>query len=431
MAGKRVNVRNDTIDVRGQLVSHPGMSGERGGGKVGMPRRILLAERACAERHPPVLHQAAILERLGTVSVLDAPGWQDNHGMQTSPSVKRIRVSAANNSVKGPAIANAKWALRYAREFRRQFAVIPDVVVAYEPDASALLLMERVKNGGPMRIVHLHETPDKLLYADSITSKIAIRYMLARLNDADLVILPDEDRAAYTMETARLRRPPAVVMNCPPILDRLPASRLLPWLLERGISVSRIVHFHGAIGAERGLAKVIASMRYWPTDAVFVIVGDGSSTVKQQLLELATQEGVSSRVLFVGRVPYDDVLSFAAGASLGVTLVEPLNRNTEFCAGASNKRFEYAALGMPQVTNAGAGMRGLFEAPGIAMLADIGDVESIGTTVAHLLQNPSVALAIGERARRLHLSRYNYEVQFAPVVERMEEWMLTRGMKRV
>lgn len=281
-----------------------------------------------------------------------------------------------------------------------------------------------------MRIVHLHETPDKLLYAASITSKLAIRYMLARLNEADLVILPDENRAAFTMEVAGLTRRPVVVMNCPPILEQPPTSKLLPWLVQRGVSVSRIVHFQGAIGAERGLSKVIASMRYWPADAVFVIVGDGSSVVKQQLLELAAQEGMSSRVLFVGRVPYDDVLSFAAGASLGITLVEPLDRNTEFCAGASNKRFEYAALGLPQVSNTGAGMRELFEAPGIAMLADIGNIESIGAKVAELLQNPILGRVIGERARRLHLTRYNYESQFAPVVERMNEWILARSSKR-
>jgi len=130
----------------------------------------------------------------------------------------------------------------------------------------------------------------------------------------------------------------------------------------------------------------------------------------------------------VGRVPYDDVLAFAIGATVGITMVEPLNRNTEFCAGASNKRFEYAALGIPQVTNTGAGMHSLFEITGIAMLADIKNVESIGTTVARLLLDRSRAISIGQQARRLHLSSYNYEAQFAPVVERMEEWMNTRAI---
>jgi glycosyltransferase involved in cell wall biosynthesis len=130
-------------------------------------------------------------------------------------------------------------------------------------------------------------------------------------------------------------------------------------------------------------------------------------------------------------VPYVDILSFASGATLGITLMEPINNNWRVGAGASNKRFEYAALGIPQVTNTGSGMHHVFEFPGIATLVDIADVECIGAAVARLLLDPSLALAIGERARRLHLSRYNYESQFAPVVECMEEWMITRDINRV
>jgi len=388
-----------------------------------MTPRILLAERACAERHPPLLHQAAILQQLGHVALLDAPGRRDDAGVQTELSVERIRVSASDNSTTGRALANASWAIRFASELRRQMALSPSVAVAYEPDAAALLLRERRQIARTMRIVHLHEIPDKLLYSDSIVSRIAIRYMLARLNEADLVILPDEDRAAYTIKTAKLERPPVVVMNCPRLLKRLPASKLLPWLSERGVTANRIVHFQGAIGTERGLEKVVASMRYWPSDAVFVIVGDGSPALETELRELAAREGVTSRVLFVGRVPYADVFSFAVGASVGISLVEPVNKNSRFCSGASNKRFEYAALGIPQVTNTGAGMQRVFDAPAIAMLVDVADVAMIGQTISQLLLNPALASAIGERARKLHLSQYNYECQYEPVVRHVREWM--------
>jgi len=323
-------------------------------------------------------------------------------------------------------MANMRWAYRYFREFGRQIAESPDVVVAYEPDAAAQLLQSRARSGGPMRIVHLHETPDKALYGGSGISRIAVRLMLARLNRADAVILPDADRAAYAVEVAKLSRPPMVVMNCPPVLATLPESKLLTWLSERGITSQRVVHFQGAIGAERGLTKIIESMRYWPTDSVFVIVGDGSPTVLEQLHTLIAREGVASRVFFVGRVPYADVFSYAVGATLGITLVEPLDRNTQLCAGASNKRFEYAALGIPQITNSGPGMRRLFEAPGIATLVDVADVHMLGQAIAQILGNASLASSIGARARSLHLSLYNYEAQFAPVVDRIRVWMSGR-----
>jgi glycosyltransferase involved in cell wall biosynthesis len=426
-----MRVRHEIVEGRSELTTVSRTVKDRFDDAPEVPRRILLAERACAEKYPPLLHQAAILSQLGHVTVLDALGRQDNPGVQTAPQVERIRVRASNNMMSGPAIANAKWAFRYAREFRRQLAHSPDVVVAYEPDAAALLLRERACSARTMRIVHLHEIPDKRLYSDSIVSKVAIRYMLTALKRADLIIVPDEDRAAYTMEMAKLERLPTVVMNCPRVLEHLPPSKLLPWLSERGISTNRIVHFQGSIGAERGLKRVIASMRYWPTDTIFVIVGDGSAGLQQELREQAARENVSERVFFVGRVPYADVISFAVGATLGITLMEPINNNWRFGAGASNKRFEYAALGIPQVTNTGAGMQRVFEASGIAILVDIADTEMIGKTIARLLLDRSFASEIGVRARALHLSRYNYEAQFAPVAKRIRDWTSARAVKRI
>jgi glycosyltransferase involved in cell wall biosynthesis len=141
------------------------------------------------------------------------------------------------------------------------------------------------------------------------------------------------------------------------------------------------------------------------------------------LREQAARENVSARVHFVGRVPYADVISFAVGATLGVTLMEPINNNWRFGAGASNKRFEYAALGIPQVTNTGAGMQRVFETSGIAMLVDVADSEMIGKMIARLLLDPAIASEIGRRARSLHLSRYNYEAQYEPVARCIREWL--------
>jgi glycosyltransferase involved in cell wall biosynthesis len=308
-------------------------------------------------------------------------------------------------------------------------ARFPAVVVAFEPDAAALLLSRRAKKARTMRVVHLHEIPDVTLYGKSVISRVSIRFMLRELKKADLVVVADEDRARYTAEKAHLQRVPTVVMNCPPVLNDIPRSKLLPWLHERGLGDRRIVHFQGAIGEERGLKAVIASMRYWPVDAIFVIVGEGSPALKEELLHLAAKENVSERVLFVGRVPYADVLAFAVGAGVGITLMEPINSNWEFAAGASNKRFEYASLGIPQVTNTGPGMQRLFEATGIAVLVDARDPEMIGRAIDQLFGDRAFAMSLGKRARALHLSRYNYEAQFAPVLERVADWLSSRSVR--
>jgi glycosyltransferase involved in cell wall biosynthesis len=388
--------------------------------------RFTLAQRNSVERYPPTLHQTALLQSLGSVVVIDAPPRGEDSATQTAACVRRIRIDAVGKGLRDTQLSRIGSAARFAHEYRRQLKGATDVAIAYEPDAAALLL----RGSGArnvMRVVHLHEIPDAELYSSSFVSSIAIRYMIATLERADLVIVPDSDRAVYTAQVAKLTRPPVVVMNCPLTLEQLPESKLLPWLEERGVYDSGIVHFQGSLGPDHGLAQVIASMHFWPSDSVFVIVGDGPLEYMEVLRALAGREGVAARVLFVGRVSYADVFAFAAGATVGVTLLEPTNANWKFAAGASNKRFEYAAMGIPQVSNIGAGMDALFGITGIAELVDANDVEAIGRAIAKLLCNRSHAVAVGENARRLHLRSYNYEQQFAPVLEELRQWEYVAG----
>src|SRR3569623_3433835 len=122
-------------------------------------------------------------------------------------------------------------------------------------------------------------------------------------------------------------------------------------------------------------------MRYLPAQSIFVVFGDGSASVKSSLLSLAEELGVSARVFFVGPVPYSDVLAYAVGAAVGVTMVRPIDRNTLWTAGGSNKRFEYAALGIPQVTNLGPGLEKLFGIPRIATLVRESDTQQVGKAI--------------------------------------------------
>lgn len=388
----------------------------------------MLAQRASIERYPPVLHQVEILRARGEVVVVDAPGKRDDRGIQTTPSVQRVRIPSADFGNRDTRLGRLRWVGHFANRFRQQLARIPDVAIGYEPEAAALLLCSNARQ--TMRIVHLHEIPDVALYAPSITSNVAIRYMLRTLNRADLVIVPDAHRAAYTAEVGKLSRRPYVVMNCPPLRSELPVSRLIPWLRERGHFSTQIVHYQGSVGPDHALEQIIASMRYWPSDAIFVIVGAASPSYRADLQSLANRDGMSPRMLFVGEVPYSLVLSYAVGATVGMSLLEPHNRNWEFAAGASNKRFEYAALGIPQVTNSGAGIYETFAIPGIASVVDVGSVEAIGKAVERLLLNPSLSAHMGERARSLHLREYNYEHQFAPIVARIQEWSSSHAMSR-
>lgn len=389
--------------------------------------QILLVQRAPVEGYPPVLHQARILSTLGKVTVLDSGSFPVGSAFLTPGEVRRVRMPANNGSgIVSERIGRLRSALSFRRGFIREMATAPDVVIAFEPEAAAMLLNQRrLSRPGPLRIVHLHEHPTEGAYASSAFGRLALRRTLSRLRNADVVVVADAHRSAKLAQSADLASPPLVVMNCPMLLHHLPPSKLTSFARERGLE-GAIVHYHGSVGPDHGLEATIVSMQWWPPDAGFFIVGGGSAEYVASLRRIASSVGVEPRVVFVGRIPYDEVFLFTAGATVGMSMLDTTKPNWRYAAGASNKRFEYMALGIPQVTSDGPGISELFGKTGVALMADPTDPPSVAESVNRYLESPELRASASLEARRLHLGELNYERQFEPIVNRIREDLLVR-----
>lgn len=387
--------------------------------------RFLLAQRADVDFFPPVLNQARLLGELGHVTLLDAPPSQAAAANREVPAAARIhRVRVGGSARLATPLRRSGNLVGFLRAYWRALLARPELAIAYEIDAGALLVAFSVLHPRMRRIIHLHEVPDAELLSRSRVSSLARGYLARHIQRADLVIVADSMRAALLMREWQLQTSPTVVMNCPLRQPQLPESRLLPLVRERGLPISRIVHYQGSMGADHGLEQVLRSMPHWPEDSVLALVGGGPVDYVNRLRELATQNGMSERILWLGRVPYDEVLSYAVGASVGLSILAPSNNNWKYAAGASNKRFEYAALGIPQVTNEGPGITELFTHPGIATAVAAHDARAIAEAIGQYLCDQTASAKASERARRLHLSTYNYEAQFEPVLRIIRDWCL-------
>lgn len=380
-------------------------------------KRFLLAQRACIEGYPPTLNQAALLSQIAQVVVLDAVTETDSATVLAPDCIKRVRIARKAVSSRWRRILERlNWLRRFHKEFKRQIATQPDAIIAYDPEAAYFLLKANLRQGKRLRIVHLHELPLPEYVASSPIGRFALQSMIKHLHRADIVIVPDRYRAAYLQKIWSLKNTPLVVMNCPRLLPIVPDSLLLPFLRNKGITSNKIVHYQGAVGLGHYFEEVIRSMRYWPPDAIFTIVGAVKESYLQQLTDLATAEGVEKRVIFIGRVPYDEVFAYAVGANVGVNFLNGKYEQFQLSAGASNKRFEYIALGIPQVTNDLTGVRELFVDTGVAMLADENDIVDIGAKISHYLENEILCEEASVKARKLHLESYNYERQMEPLL---------------
>ncbi|HUR00473.1 MAG TPA: glycosyltransferase [Gemmatimonadaceae bacterium] len=377
--------------------------------------QILLAQRGDIELYPPVLHQAGILRELGDVTIVDAG--PRGSTLATHPDVNRIRVTEGGRL--GSSVARVLKLFQFRKTVRRQIERGYDIVIAFDAEAAAAVLEVAPEYPDCKVVVHLHEDLDLASWSGSRSTMWAIRKMLVNIDRATLVVAADSHRAERVRAAVGGRVEVITVMNCPRLLTTIPESRLLLLIRQRGIEGAPIVHYQGAVGPDHGLEVIIKSMPRWPANAILCVVGRGSESYVAGLTALAAECGVARRLVFLGKVPYDQIMSLASAATIGITILDTTRDNWKYAAGASNKRFEYAALGIPQVTNRGPGIDELFVDTGIALTADHTSAESVGRKVLYYLEHPEARSVAGARARQLHLSAYNYENEFAPVLRRL------------
>ena len=116
---------------------------------------------------------------------------------------------------------------------------------------------------------------------------------------------------------------------------------------ELGLEDKQVLLYHGVMSPNRGLQnamKAMASLRDEFPDLVFLFVGDGAG--KLELERLAKELGLSDRVIFTGKVPYNDVASYVRSANLSIL---PFPNITWWAVSSPIKLMEYLSIGIPIV----------------------------------------------------------------------------------
>lgn len=108
----------------------------------------------------------------------------------------------------------------------------------------------------------------------------------------------------------------------------------------------KIILLQGAgINVDRGAEEMVEAMQY--IDAVFLIVGTGDVIVK--LKKRVSALGLSGKIIFTGRVPFDELLQYTNVADVGVTLDKDTNLNYKYSL--PNKIFDYIHADLPVIAS--------------------------------------------------------------------------------
>jgi glycosyltransferase involved in cell wall biosynthesis len=269
-------------------------------------------------------------------------------------------------------------------------------------------------------IYHEHDSPTANSQGHGDSTRF-MRFVLwtrrALARRAALCVLPNERRAKqFTSDTGR-DIGVVCIWNCPTKNEAGPARSSLNgsdlWIL-----------YHGSLVPSRLPTTVLEALALLPEQVKLRAIGyetAGHKGYVHQLQGLATQLGIARRVEFLDAMPRQELLTLCRQCDIGLSLMPQTSRdiNEQAMTGASNKPFDYLACGLALLVSDLPDWRALYVDNGHALAVDPSDPASIATAVRWLLEHPGELRAMGERGRQRILHEWNYEQQFAPVLQRL------------
>ncbi len=388
--------------------------------------RLLVVIYANPDYYPPTINALAILRYHFQVTIIAR-----NMGriLRDWGDIEVIRVGDCESPEAKQSLSQlAKFAelWRFCAAVRRTVAQRkPDAVYAYDTHGFAAAVRARSARRIPI-IFQLHELPE-LEEAPVRSLQFWItKYALLRASTASLVVLPEENRARIWQKAARDARPALVVPNCSSLGFFSPPGDFCE-LARRRLAARRLLCI-GWMSESNGQMEAVRALAFVGATTSLVLVGPHKDRFGIELRQLSENLRVTSKVQIEPWVPHTELAQRFSGCAVGLSLYRPVSKNWEFNSSATNKVFEYAALGIPVVVPDRKSYREFFVDDEWVAYADPENPASIARAIEDILSDRERYIAMSLAARRAHETQYNYEHVFAPVLEKIIA--LTGDVKR-
>jgi glycosyltransferase involved in cell wall biosynthesis len=375
-----------------------------------MPR-VLFLQYTNPAAYPPLIRSSRLLADAGCEVLFAGAESQHVRTLALPPHsgirVKLLPAAGEGWQLKLHYLWFCLWALIQAVRFRPQWVYASDIMSAPPALVMAVVLRRRV-------VFHEHDTYEAA--APSLFMRVVIAAFERLARRADVNVLPNDGRLShFRRRTGAAAERCVRVWNCPSANDvrtaRKPAA-------SNGLRLL----FHGAIVASRVPVVLLDALVRLPAGVSLRIVGyeqKGGGYISRLSQEAAIRR-LGRRLELLGPVSHAELMAMAEDCDLGLACMPRAeDANMRAMAGASNKAFEYLACGLPVLVSPLPDWEAMFVQPGYARCCDVGDVESVVAAVLTFLNDPEGMRAMGERGRQRILADWNYETQFAPVLQRI------------
>jgi glycosyltransferase involved in cell wall biosynthesis len=255
-------------------------------------------------------------------------------------------------------------------------------------------------------ILHCHDFP---LLAVAVEAKrrrmVPIVYDAHELYHAQAQ-LPVKTQNRYRRRESRLIRHANLIITVNPLIARVMAKdygcAMPEVLLNAAPKISdgtggaglrellglnkhdQIVLYQGWMSRERGIDRLVEAARNFPPHVRLVLIGYGDHEL--ELRDLSIKQGTNDgRVIFVGRIASKDLAALTRSADLGVIPYHNIDLNNYYSS--PNKLFEYAAAGLPFISNDLPFLRSIIDKYGFGTVANLTEPQAAVAAILSILDD--------------------------------------------
>jgi glycosyltransferase involved in cell wall biosynthesis len=377
---------------------------------------LLMTIYAHADLLTPTVHAAAILARDFRVRLVcrntDAPLVAWHRGVELERAGSRATRSQQTSASPSRKVADF---IQYVRALRRAlWDSSANIIYSYDPLAFAGAML--AQRSGVHVVFHCHDTPPLENFSAFSFQDWLTRYSLRRTRDAALVVFPERNRAAYWLADAAVDdRNLLIVPNGTP-RNFYPVP--LDWqTLSAERFTERRVLYMSSMGLDNGhIEAVVAAI-----EAGFHLdfCGPCESDFRAKLEQMIRAADAEGRIFVKGWLDDPERKKLLERAAVGLVLYKPVSMNWKNSGSAVSKLFEYGAAGLPVVVPDRKSYREFLGNEKWIVFADVEDPRSIARAIEFLLSDRDRYVAMSRAAREAHEERFNYELLFSPVAERL------------
>jgi glycosyltransferase involved in cell wall biosynthesis len=233
---------------------------------------------------------------------------------------------------------------------------------------------------------------------------LAIEKMIVpKLKNAYTVCQPIAD---YYQTKYKIRM--QVIRNMPLITQSLEQNKMPRLTLPTN---KKIILYQGALNIGRGIEQMIEIM---PSidKAVFIIAGSG--TIDNDLRKMVIEEKLSDKVIFTGKLPFEQLNRLTEQADIGLVLQEDISLSYRYVL--PNRLFDFIKAGIPVIASELPEIKKIIDLEQIGLTINGFDKDSLLNKTNRLLDDEALICNIKENMNRCK-SRYCWESEEAKLMQ--------------